>query len=978
METVHDQIQSLITKLSVQCSANHGFGFMSPSIYDTAWVSMVRKPNNAGEDEWLFPECFEFILASQLPSGAWESYASHVDGILNTSASLLALRKRLEICPGNLDWETRSKRAEIALRELLDKWDADLSDQVGFEMLIIQLVSLLEGRGIVLEFPQLNALKILRNAKLKRLPLSSVCNAPSTLYHCLEGLIGHIDFEQVRHRRDANGSMMGSPSSTAAYLMHSSVWDDEAEAYLRNVLKYGTGNGNGSVPSAWPTRIFETTWAITTLAESGVEIDSIETCKVGDFLQKAMSEQEGTLGFDIGSFPDADDTAKGIMTLRILGESPGFDGLIEMFEAEEHFRTYHGERNPSFSANCNVLTCLLTAEDPTLYISQIAKITRFLTTQVYQDGVIDKWHRKELYWMMLLTRAFEVLSSNEELLRKLVDLVPDLREDIPMVTIHLLIRILKYQLADGSWEQLCEVTSYAILALISLARLPWIQQIDLGEITAAIARGKSFLLSKRTQWAKGHYLWIEKVTYASDVLSEAYCLAAVSAPVPPVALPLESEASAFTFPGKKMRVMMKKTAELIARTPLLSNTEPYVLRAAEMQACYALAALQRRPLSIFPRTAKGEDKYLCIIPLAFTACAAVQGCGVSLSVLREMMVLSILNFLADEYMEGVIEKGFVGNLGEVRNLIQQVFVNNSEAPCTNGTSNGIVNGEELSLAEEHSHERSGDRASLHDVNKVIRKFVSHILHHPTALSAPRSYQTRLAFELETFLLAHLAHAEDNHRFGHQYGGLYSTNGENGLTANGSGMLNGDKAKSQGNPIMQYVEPKRTFYNWVRSTSADHTSCPFSFVFFNCLIHAFPGPENADIYASAKTAYLTEDLCRHLASLCRMYNDWGSLRRDADECNLNSVNFPEFHSTPLLPSQSTGKEECAKVDEKRVKSELLWIAEYERRGLQTSLALLEEELGSRGKRTVDALKLFVNVTDLYGQIYVLKDVGTRTK
>jgi hypothetical protein len=51
--------------------------------------------------------------------------------------------------------------------------------------------------------------------------------------------------------------MMGSPSSTAAYLMHASVWDDEAEAYLRKVLKYSAGRGNGSVPCAWPTSVFE-------------------------------------------------------------------------------------------------------------------------------------------------------------------------------------------------------------------------------------------------------------------------------------------------------------------------------------------------------------------------------------------------------------------------------------------------------------------------------------------------------------------------------------------------------------------------------------------------------------------------------------------------------------------------------------------------------------------------------------------------
>ncbi|KAI0896217.1 hypothetical protein F4806DRAFT_496335 [Annulohypoxylon nitens] len=987
--SIQEQIQSLLTTISIQCSTNIGFGFMSPSIYDTAWVSMVRKPRSASEgSEWLFPECFEFILAHQLPSGAWESYASSVDGILNTAASLLAIRTRLEVRPGNLDWEARSRRAEAALMSLLGNWDVDLSDQVGFEMLIIQLVSLLEGQGVVLEFSQLNSLKSLLNAKLEGLPLSSVYNAPSTLYHCLEGLIGHIDFDQVRQRRDVNGSMMGSPSSTAAYLMNSSVWDDEAEAYLRNVLKYGAGNGNGSVPSAWPTRIFEASWVITTLAESGVKVDNAETLKIGNFLERALLTQKGVLGFDVGSFPDADDTAKGIMALRILGKSPSVESLIRVFEAKEHFKTYESERNPSFSANCNVLLCLLTANDPTLYISQIAKIASFLTAQAYQESVIDKWHLKELYWVMLLSRAFEVLYSNIDLLQKLVRLIPNLREDIPMVTIHLLIRILRSQKADSSWENCCEVTSYAILALTSLARLPWIQQIDLGELTASIAKGKSFLLSHRMKWAEGHYLWIEKVTYASNVLSEAYCLAAVTIPVPSIApLANSMNSSAFILPDRKTSIMMRKTGSIMARTPLFSGMESYILRAAEMQACYALSMLRRNPLDIFPRAAKGEDKYLCIIPLAFTACAAAQGCVVSLTALREMMVLSILNFLADEYMEGVIEKRFVGNLDSVRDLIRQSFLDIAKESSPDRGRNGIkesdksveigLNGKDQSLLKGHDCRSSEDQVSLQDVGGVLHEFVSHILHHSAVLSAPRSHQIRLAFELETFLLAHVAHAEDNHRFGHQSDTLYANGGKN-LVINGDGICHLEDPRRQDNPIAQYVEPKRTFYNWVRSTSADHTSCPFSFVFFNCLIHASPSYRDVDIYASAKSAYLAEDLCRHLASLCRMYNDCGSLRRDAEECNLNSVNFPEFHPSQSSSPRSTKEGMCEEVGEKKVKAELLWIAEYERRGLKTALELLEEELEGRGKCTIDALKLFVNVTDLYGQIYVLKDVGTRTK
>jgi len=120
-------------------------------------------------------------------------------------------------------------------------------------------------------------------------------------------------------------------------------------------------------------------------------------------------------------------------------------------------------------------------------------------------------------------------------------------------------------------------------------------------------------------------------------------------------------------------------------------------------------------------------------------------------------------------------------------------------------------------------------------------------------------------------------------------------------------------------------------------------------------------------SSASASYLAEDACRHLASLCRIYNDAGSAKRDADEGALNSLNFPEFH---LPGSHGRSKTSGDRVDE------LLQIADYERRGLEMAMKALEEKLCDPALTA--ALRLFVDVTDLYGQVYVLKDVGTRTR
>ncbi|KAI2472650.1 hypothetical protein F4781DRAFT_382493 [Annulohypoxylon bovei var. microspora] len=977
-----DQARVLLARLAAQCSTSQGFGTMSASVYDTAWLSMIRKPTVSSLDgTWLFPECFEFILAQQLPSGGWESYATLLDGILNTAAALLSLKRHSRTNPDNRDLLLRIQKAEAALRQMLHVWDVHLTDQVGFEILVASLLDHLEQEGVSLDFPQLGVLRALRDAKLAKLPLSKLCQAPSTLYHSLEAFIGHVDFDSIHHWREANGSMMASPASTAAYLMNTSSWDDEAEMYLRSVLHRPNNPSSGGVPCAWPTTIFEVSWVVSTLASAGVSIDKSETSTFCRLLQETLRTQKGLLGFSQGTLSDADDTARGLETLYYLGQHDSIEGLIVAFESSQNFITYPGERNPSFGANCNVLTLILLREDRARYLAQIVKATRFLTNEVFRGGVYEKWHLSELYWMMLLVRAFELLFRHYDIALRVCNTVPRLREEISMISLHILMRILRTQRNDGSWGGVCEVTAYGILALSSVVKLPCVQQLEKGKMIAALALGKSFLHANRSEWDKGHYLWIEKVTYSSVMLSEAYCLSAALVPLPSTVQPEQATSSRcpeFLVADKSL-LGMRKYSSLLARTPLLSKVELYLLRACEIQASFAMQALQCQPLDVFPRTAKGKDKYMLIIPLALLICAQLDGCQASPSVLYEMMVLSVLNFHADEYMEGVLERYFEGNLDAIRNIVREVVTKTSPNPHE-GVTNGCKGVDATSQALDgpqvsHSNRKlkttnSGERydpedgsPSLEDVRTVFRRFVTHILQHPAVLSSPETLQEQLAFELQTFLLAHVTHAEDSHRLSAQW----CSNNSSGLHTQGNG-----NGHSRTTSRMQYRKPGRTFYHWVRSTSADHTSCPFSFIFFNCLVYA-ASPEvpqaRGGILASARTAYLAEDTCRHLSSLCRMYNDLGSVGRDAEEASLNSVNFPEFFL-------HEGKTMSASTKHDNANAELLWIAEYERRGLDMAMKLLEEELG--GSELVEALRLFINVTDLYGQIYVLEDVGTRTR
>ena len=215
--SLQDQAYELLATLAAQCSVENGesLGSMSSSVYDSAWLSMLQKPTEtAGEETmtWLFPECFEFVLAQQLPSGAWESYATPVDGILNTAAALLSMKKHLLIQPENRDLLLRCQRTQVILAQILTDWDTNSTDQVGQEILVISLLDLLEKEGILIESPRLTTLRAIRHRKLAKIAPQTVYHTRSTLHHSLEAFIGHIDFDGVRSWREENGSMMNSPA----------------------------------------------------------------------------------------------------------------------------------------------------------------------------------------------------------------------------------------------------------------------------------------------------------------------------------------------------------------------------------------------------------------------------------------------------------------------------------------------------------------------------------------------------------------------------------------------------------------------------------------------------------------------------------------------------------------------------------------------------------------------------------------------
>lgn len=395
---LQESVAALVRRLGERVEDPRGFGFMSPAIYDTAWVSMVSKTVE-GQNIWLFPECFEYILSHQSEDGGWAMYASEIDAILNTSASLLSLKRHLSnpyqiMSFTQEDISLRIDGAQNALQMLLDKWNVDSTLHVGFEILVPALLRYLEEENITFSFPGKDRLLEIEKQKLSKFKAQYLyLPIKVTALHSLEAFIGAIEFDKVGHHK-VNGSFMASPSSTAAYMMHVTQWDSECEDYLRHVISHASGKGSGGVPSAFPSTIFESVWPLSTLLKVGYNLEYTPCIeKIRSYLHDAYVVEKGILGFTPFVGADADDTATTILVLNLLDQPVSVAAMLKEFEEENHFKTYSHERNPSFSANCNVLLALLYSHDPSLYSCQIEKALRFLYKQFTDSelDVQDKW-----------------------------------------------------------------------------------------------------------------------------------------------------------------------------------------------------------------------------------------------------------------------------------------------------------------------------------------------------------------------------------------------------------------------------------------------------------------------------------------------------------------------------------------------------------------------------------------------------------
>ena len=710
--------------------------------------------------------------------------------------------------------------------------------------------------------------------------------------------------------------------------------------------------------------------ALSTLLPQAVSLKSLDGQDVEtltSFFSQILHEKHGAVGFAQGVLEDADDTARALLTLQYLGEDPDLSTMIKKFEHNSHFKTYDLEHNASVSVNCNVLLTLLTAKSIEKYTTPIENAVKFVLSEWQRGPISDKWNLSPHYPKMLLCGALVRLleRSNEGCLEHLsTDLV---RRRIPLVLFQALSQTLSEQCKDGSWDNSSEVTAYCVLTIIQCLALPWSPRTR-SDLETRLLLGRRYIATAMDEAEAPQYRWVEKVTYQTFLLKRVYCITALQMSYAELSWN-QQIVDCFSQPGEahKMRYLLSRLP--LIRQSALDSVDLAITEAS----CFSKSLMEVRE-NVFPRREMPmtDDKYLEFIPVLWTISNHIGRGILSYDIIWNMMILSMLNYHVDEYMESVVIHLTEPSLKLLKVLLADECGIGKACKSDSTTRLDRLSSTEWLQADSvfsspftRSPKDCEDGiGQLEDVIAILSRYTKHVLQHTAVLQSPQSIQKELAFELYNFLLAHICHNEDNLQLRAERERLYG---------------HGVELSSQRSTV-------RSYFKWVHSVAADDTSCPFSFRFFACLI----SKSGTSCFRGPQAHYLSHKLARSLASMCRQYNDYGSAVRDRDEGNLNSLDFPEFQlrSNREPPSGKINSgvngqdsahahsETLSSFPTTAMKEELMRIADFERSYMQLALRQLGEVLQS--PPTMDAVHVFVNVTDLSGQLYVEKDIASRIK
>ncbi|KAI0452174.1 hypothetical protein F5B21DRAFT_506484 [Xylaria acuta] len=362
----------------------------------------------------------------------------------------------------------------------------------------------------------------------------------------------------------------------------------------------------------------------------------------------------GFIGFAQNLEADLDNTAQEILFLTFLGQSARVGRMIETFETEGHFRTLH----------------FADTEVREAYLGLLVELRR--------GNSQDKWNSSHHYSSLVLVETIVgslALIDNGRLAGLLGQ---DLEFRVLIAIFQACLWTLLKQEDNGPWNSSIEKSARGVLILSEARRVAMSTDLE-SPLVPALDRGLAYLRS--FQVSAPAPLWIDKVTSSCVVIRNSYVLAALRRDA---AAPPEQKVAASIFNGSRA-VRGRKHVKLLKMTALFSRLPEWQIRA-----------------SMIESTSYNNCRHT-FAPATF---------------LYEMMVISYLNYKADEFIEVCAGTVFQGCHDIVLGSV------------------GV------------------DDSSYAEVLLPLTEFVSHVSNHPYILEASSWDWESMKRELRTFLHAH--------------------------------------------------------------------------------------------------------------------------------------------------------------------------------------------------------------------------------
>nr|XP_043623552.1 ent-kaurene synthase 1, chloroplastic-like [Erigeron canadensis] len=232
---------------------------LSVSSYDTAWVAMVPSPDSPKSPR--FPECLNWLIENQLEDGSWGLFHHNQpltkDSLSSTLACIVALKR------WNVGEDQINKGLHFIDLNFASVTDKSQPSPVGFEIIFPGMLKYAKHLNIDLPLNETD-LSLLLNERASQLQRCGSKEKEAYLAYISEGL-GDIHYwNTVMKYQMKNGSVLNSPSATAAVLIDHQ--NNGCLSYLTSLLnKFGN-----AVPTIYPVDLYVRLSMVETLLKLGI------------------------------------------------------------------------------------------------------------------------------------------------------------------------------------------------------------------------------------------------------------------------------------------------------------------------------------------------------------------------------------------------------------------------------------------------------------------------------------------------------------------------------------------------------------------------------------------------------------------------------------------------------------------------------------------------------------------------------------